>query len=117
MSQRIDDINAIDLADLVIAFPSIDILGRNLGAEQHTLEVGVFPLLFLYLYQYQLLWVLGKHVDAVCCHTRPPDCFRSQRSRRIMIFSPNNVVSRPSSTLKLALFLSRRFIAQSKWII
>ena len=55
MSQReIDDINAIDLADLVIAFPSIDILGHQFeGAEQHTLEVGVF-IIVLYLYQYQL---------------------------------------------------------------
>lgn len=67
MSQReIDDINAIDLADLVIAFPSIDILGHQFGsAEQHTLEVGVF-IIVLYLYQYQLTFgILGKHVDAV----------------------------------------------------
>ena len=53
MSQReIDDINAIYLTHLVIAFSPIDILSHQLGStEQHTLEVGIF-IIVLHLYQY-----------------------------------------------------------------
>ena len=67
MSQReVDNINAIYLTNLVIAFSPIDIFSHQLrSAEQHTLEVGVF-IIVLHLYQHQFtLGVLGKHIDTV----------------------------------------------------
>ncbi len=67
MPQReINDINAIDLANLVIALTSIDIFSHQLGSpEQHTLEVSIF-IVVLNLYQNKLAFgVLGKHIDTV----------------------------------------------------
>ena len=84
------------------------------STEQHTLEVSIF-IIILYLDQDKLiLRILGKHIYLSNLSSW---LLSLSRSFWITIFSPGNVVSKPSSTLKFALFRSRRFIAQSKRII
>ena len=63
---EINDVDAINLADIFIALSSVDVFGYQLGCtEQHTLEISIF-IIVLYLNDKQLpLVILRQNVHTV----------------------------------------------------
>ena len=63
---EVDDVDTVDLAYLLVAFATVDVLRHQLGrAEEHALEIGKLRLV-LHLYQVQrAVGVFRQHVHPV----------------------------------------------------